>query len=113
MKFPKWAIAVAVIVLLAIWGISKYNGLVTILGVLGAVRAGARRCLRHASEALDTSSSLPGAARRTYQRSTSETSGRQLMPLNALVTKATMWSVILTSATDRPKTMTQVAASIV
>lgn len=30
MKFPKWAIAVAVIVLLAIWGISKYNGLVTI-----------------------------------------------------------------------------------
>lgn len=30
MKFPKWAITVAVIVLLAIWGISKYNGLVTI-----------------------------------------------------------------------------------
>ena len=30
MKFPKWAIAVAVIVILAIWGISKYNGLVTI-----------------------------------------------------------------------------------
>ena len=30
MKFPKWAIAVAVIVPLAIWGISKYNGLVTI-----------------------------------------------------------------------------------
>ena len=30
MKFPKWAIPVAVIVLLAIWGISKYNGLVTI-----------------------------------------------------------------------------------
>ena len=30
MKFPKWAIAVVVIVLLAIWGISKYNGLVTI-----------------------------------------------------------------------------------
>ena len=34
MKFPKWAIAVAVIVLLAIWGISKYiskyNDLVTI-----------------------------------------------------------------------------------
>ena len=30
MKFPKWAIAVAVIVLLAICGISKYNGLVTI-----------------------------------------------------------------------------------
>ena len=30
MKFPKWAIAVAVIVLLAIWGISKYNGLITI-----------------------------------------------------------------------------------
>ena len=30
MKFPKWAIAVAVIVPLAIWGIFKYNGLVTI-----------------------------------------------------------------------------------
>ena len=30
MKFPKWAIAVVVIVPLAIWGISKYNGLVTI-----------------------------------------------------------------------------------
>ena len=30
MKLPKWIIPVVVIVLLALWGISKYNGLVTI-----------------------------------------------------------------------------------
>lgn len=30
MKFPKWVIPVVIIVLLALWGISKYNGLVTI-----------------------------------------------------------------------------------
>lgn len=30
MKLPKWVIPVVVIVLLALWGISKYNGLVTI-----------------------------------------------------------------------------------
>ena len=30
MKLPKWVIPVVIIVLLALWGISKYNGLVTI-----------------------------------------------------------------------------------
>mgnify|MGYP000965162432 CR=1 FL=1 len=28
MKFPKWIIPVAIIAVLALWGISKYNGLV-------------------------------------------------------------------------------------
>ena len=30
MKLPKWVIPVVILVLLALWGISKYNGLVDI-----------------------------------------------------------------------------------
>ena len=45
------------------------------------------------------------------QRSASDTSGRQLMPVKALVTKSTTTSVTFTSATDRAKMRTNSAAS--